>query len=207
MDELIDILDSQGNPTGKSCLKSVAHQNGYFHATVHVWLYTRDEKILLQQRAPTKKVFPNLWDISVAGHVGSGEDILDAALREVYEEVGLQLYKEDLQKIGNRIHQVSHDNGIQDNEFHHVFIAELKVPVEDLIIQESEVAGLKLFELNTLQQTKNLENVLLPRFHNYYKKVYENIYSVGLLKKESGSTSFFINGNVNSIGGPAGSNG
>ena len=180
MDELIDILDSEGNFTGKSCLKSVAHQHGYFHATVHVWLYTKDEKILLQKRAPTKKVFPNLWDISVAGHVGSGEDIEATAVREVYEEIGLELKPSDLIKIGTRKHQVSHPNGIQDNEIHHVFIAELKVSVDDLIVQEEEVAGLKLFDLDILRKTKNLENILLPRFHEYYCKVYDQIYSAGL---------------------------
>ena len=180
MDELIDILDSEGNHTGKSCLKSVAHQNGYFHATVHVWLYTKDEKILLQKRAPTKKVFPNLWDISVAGHIASGEQIVDAALREIYEEIGLELKASDLTKIGTRKHEVSHANGIQDNEFHHVFIAELNVPIDQLTVQEEEVAGLKLFDLDILYKTKNLENVLLPRFHEYYCEVYDQIYSVGL---------------------------
>lgn len=180
MNELIDILDSEGKPTGQSCLKSVAHQNGYFHATVHIWLYTKDEKILLQKRAATKKVFPNLWDISVAGHIGAGEQILDAAVREVYEEIGLSIQREDLKKIGTRIHQVVHHNGIQDNEFHHVFICELTVPVQELVVQKEEVAGLKLFDLTILQQTKNLENVLLSRFHDYYCKVYDQIYSVGL---------------------------
>jgi isopentenyldiphosphate isomerase len=177
MDELIDILDAEGNPTGQSCLKSIAHQKGLFHATVHIWLYTKDEKVLLQKRAATKKVFPNLWDISVAGHIGAGEGILDTAVREVFEEIGLSLQKEDLIKIGTRKHQVAHDNGIQDNEFHHVFIAELKVPVETLEVQEEEVAGLKLFDLKILKQTKNLENVLLSRFHDYYCKVYQQIYS------------------------------
>lgn len=180
MDELIDILDSEGNFTGKSCLKSEAHKYGYFHATVHVWLYTKDEKILLQQRSPNKKIFPNLWDISVAGHIAAGEQILDAALREVYEEIGLQIKKEDLFKIGTRKHQVSHDNGIQDNEIHHVFIAELKTELDNLTVQEEEVAGLQLFDLSILSNTENLENVLLPRFHDYYCKVQEKIYSVGL---------------------------
>jgi isopentenyldiphosphate isomerase len=180
MDELIDILDSEGNFTGKSCLKSVAHQHGYFHATVHVWLFTKDEKILLQKRAPTKKVFPNLWDISVAGHIAAGEQIIDAALREVHEEIGLRLTPSDLIKIGTRKHQVAHANGIQDNEIHHVFMAELNVPITQLIFQEEEVAGLQLFDLEVLHKTKNLENVLLPRFHDYYCKVYDHIYSVGL---------------------------
>ena len=185
MDEFIDILTPEGKPTGKTALKSEAHKNGWFHATVHIWLFTANEKILLQKRALTKKVFPGLWDISVAGHVSAGEDIIAAAKREVFEEIGLQLQEKDFIKIGTRIHQVSHPNGIQDNEHHHVFIAELKVPFEQLTIQKEEVADIKLFDLSILKETKNLENVLLSRFHDYYCIVYDKIYSLGFSKKES----------------------
>ena len=175
MDELIDILTPDGKPTGKIALKSEAHKNGWFHATVHIWLYTKEDKILLQKRAMTKKVFPGLWDISVAGHIAAGESILDAALREVHEELGLEIKSEDLLKIGTRIHQVSHANGIQDNEHHHVFIAELKVPIKSLSIQKEEVDDVQLFDLAVLKNTKNIENVLLPRFHEYYCMVYDTI--------------------------------
>jgi len=178
MDELIDILDEHGNFTGETCLKSEAHKQGYFHNTVHIWIYTSNHKILLQKRAPTKKVFPNLWDISVAGHIGAGENILEAAVREVEEEIGFNITTDQLIKIGNRKHQVSHPNGIQDNEFHHVYACKLTVPLTDLIIQEEEVAGIDLFPLDTLKNTKNLENVLLPRFHDYYCMVYDKIYQL-----------------------------
>ncbi|WP_288956201.1 NUDIX domain-containing protein [uncultured Polaribacter sp.] len=177
MDELIDILTPDGKPTGKTALKSEAHKNGWFHATVHIWLFTADKKILLQKRALTKKVFPGLWDISVAGHIGAGEEILTSAKREVFEEIGLKLDEKDLMKIGTRIHQVKHENGIQDNEFHHVFIAELKVPISTLTIQKEEVDDIKLFDLSVLKSTKNLENVLLPRFHEYYCMVCDKIIS------------------------------
>jgi isopentenyl-diphosphate delta-isomerase len=175
MDELIDILTPEGEPTQKTALKSEAHKNGWFHATVHIWLFTSDKKILLQKRALTKKVFPGIWDISVAGHIGAGEEILEAAKREILEEIGLELEEKDLIKIGTRIHQVTHKNGIQDNEHHHIFIAELKVPVSVLTMQEEEVAGLELWNLTVLKQTKNFENVLLPRFHEYYCAVYDKI--------------------------------
>ena len=177
MDELIDIITSEGKPTGKTALKSEAHKNGWFHATVHIWLFTKDKKILLQKRAITKKVFPGLWDISVAGHVGAGEAILTAAKREIFEEIGLHIEEKNLIKIGTRIHQVSHPNGIRDNEYHHVFIAELKTPVSKLTMQPEEVAGLKLWNLKVLKETKNLENILLPRFHEYYVTVYDKIIS------------------------------
>lgn len=182
MDELIDILTSEGKPTGKTALKSEAHKNGWFHATVHIWLYTKEEKILLQKRAMNKKVFPGLWDISVAGHIGAGEAILQAATREIQEEIGLKLYPKDLIKIGTRIHQVSHANGIKDNEFHHVFIGELKTPIHKLTMQTEEVDALQLFDLAILKQTENFDTILLSRFHEYYAMVYDKIYSVGFSK-------------------------
>ena len=177
MDELIDILTPEGKSTGKTALKSEAHKNGWFHATAHIWFFTSDKKILLQKRALTKKVFPGIWDISVAGHIGAGEEILDGAKREVFEEIGLILEDKDLIKIGTRIHQFNHENGIQDNEHHHVFIAELKTPISELTMQPEEVADLKLWDLKVLKETKNLENVLLPRFHEYYVTVYNKIIS------------------------------
>ncbi|WP_026777112.1 NUDIX domain-containing protein [Polaribacter sp. Hel_I_88] len=183
MDELIDILTPKGEFTGKTALKSEAHKNGWFHATVHIWLFTSDKKILLQKRALTKKVFPGLWDISVAGHIGAGEAILTSAKREVFEEIGLELEEKDLIKIGTRIHQVKHKNGIQDNEHHHVFIAELKVPISTLKIQVEEVDAIKLFDLSILKDTKNLENVLLSRFNEYYVSVYNKIIELLNLQK------------------------
>ncbi|OSY89390.1 hydrolase [Tenacibaculum holothuriorum] len=175
MDELIDILDENGNYTGKSSLKSVAHKKGYFHPTVHIWLYTKKHQILLQKRALTKKVFPGLWDISVAGHIAAGENIENAAIREIAEEIGFTISQKELQKIGTRKHMINHPNGIIDNEFHHVFIAELTIPIKKLKIQKEEVDELKLFDLNTLINTKNLENVLLPQYHDYYSFVYYSI--------------------------------
>ena len=177
MDELIDILTPEGKSTGKTALKSEAHKNGLFHATAHIWFFTSDKKILLQKRALTKKVFPGIWDISVAGHIGAGEEVLEGAKREVFEEIGLILDNKDFIKIGTRIHQVTHENGIQDNEHHHVFIAELKTPLSELTMQPEEVAGLELWNLKVLKETKNLENVLLPRFHEYYVTVYDKIIS------------------------------
>jgi isopentenyldiphosphate isomerase len=175
MDELIDIVDESGNYTGETCLKSEAHKHGYFHPTVHIWIYTSDGKILLQKRALTKKVFPGLWDISVAGHIAAGEKIEIAALREVEEEIGFTIAPENLIKIGTRIHQVNHANGIIDNEFHHVFISELTISVDQLIIQESEVAELKLFELEILKNTSKFKNVLLPEYSDYYESVFNAI--------------------------------
>ena len=100
MDELVDRLDEQGNYTGQTILKSDAHRHGIFHPTVHIWFYTNQGEVLIQQRGEFKDTHPLLWDVSVAGHIGAGEDIYDGALREVKEEIGLNIEKEDLTMIG-----------------------------------------------------------------------------------------------------------
>ena len=100
--EYIDIWTENGIPTGTSLLKDEAHKKGLFHPTVHIWFYTKKGCILLQQRSKHKETFPSFWDVSVAGHVLSGESILQAAIREVKEEIGLKVSKNDLTQIDIR---------------------------------------------------------------------------------------------------------
>lgn len=145
MDELIDIVDRHGNPTGKSALKSEAHKNGWYHNTIHLWLYTSIGEILLQQRSHKKLIHPLLWDVSVAGHIDAGESFERALIRETQEEIGLAITENDLEKIGTRLHETIYDNGaIKDFEFHQVFIAELTTDIENLLPQPDEVEALKL---------------------------------------------------------------
>lgn len=177
MDELIDLLDSDGNYSGKTALKSEAHKHGWFHATVHIWLYTKDGRILLQQRGASKKTYPSLWDVSVAGHIHAGESIEDAALREIEEEVGWKAQKNSLQKIAIRKGMRSHPNGIQDNEYYHVFLVELTTDFASLRKQDEEVDDLQLFDLNILKNT-NEQFPLVPNTSEYYQFIVEKIQTI-----------------------------
>jgi isopentenyldiphosphate isomerase len=150
-DEYIDIVTKDGKPTGKKTLKSEIHAKGFYHNTAHVWLYTKDGHILLAQRSASKSICPLLWDVSVAGHIDAGESFVHAALREMQEEIGLKLNANDLQKIGVFECFQSYPNGIQDNEFHHTFIAELKVSLAELTPQQEEVESLKLVSFKTFK--------------------------------------------------------
>ncbi|WP_222984429.1 NUDIX hydrolase [Flagellimonas meishanensis] len=178
MDELVDILDEHGKPTGKSCLKSEAHQKGLLHPTVHVWFYTGNGKVLIQQRGKTKETHPLLWDVSVAGHVASGENIALAALREVQEEIGLDISEADLEPIGTFKEVHKHAENFIDAELHHIFLAKLKAPLASLTKQESEVESLDLVPLfQFAEETWGLGNSdkYVPHGPNYYKLIVTEI--------------------------------
>ena len=133
---------------GESYPKSVVHQKGYYHNTVHIWFYTKDNRILLAQRSYKKSICPGMWDVSVAGHVDAGETLEDAATREVWEEIGLEMHSQDLHKIGVFECFQDYDFGVSDNEFHHTYLSELKVPIDALKPDPEEVEAIKLVTID-----------------------------------------------------------
>lgn len=180
MDEFIDIISETGEPTGKVALKSEAHKNGWFHNTIHLWLYTGKGEILLQQRSRKKSIYPLLWDVSAAGHIDAGESFIDAAIRETQEELGLQLKPNEITKIGVHKHLSTYSNGsIQDNEFHQVYIAQLKIDLEKLIPQKEEVEDIKLVSFNEFRML--LENSI----HNNHFVATNRSYYLFVLDKVS----------------------
>lgn len=180
MDEYIDVATKEGTLTGKRELKSIIHQEGLYHHTSHVWLYTKKKEILLAQRSSKKAICPLLWDVSVAGHIDAGETPKQAAVRETKEEIGLDLLENDLTLIGVYECFQNHDNGLIDNEFHNTFIAELKVPLSQLVPQENEVEALKLV---SFQEFESFLNHIGENHHfvasnkAYYQTIYQKIVS------------------------------
>lgn len=183
MEEYIDIVTKDGKATGTSAMKSIIHSKGHFHNTAHIWFYTNNGMILLQQRAASKMICPLLWDVSVAGHIDAGETIESGAVREIQEEIGLTVPESDLHKIGVFECFQSYDNGIVDNEFHHTFICELKSEISGLIPQESEVEALKLVsyeEFENLLKHSETNSYFVASNRDYYLTVLKAIKNISL---------------------------
>ena len=87
-DELLDIVDDDDNVAGQE-LRTVVHQRGLQHRGVHVFLFTQEGRLLIQQRSKDRAVSPSLLDGSVSEHVQAGEDYTSAAIRGIREELGL----------------------------------------------------------------------------------------------------------------------
>ena len=177
-EERIDILSPLGTSAGFSTTKQEAHQKGWFHASAHVWLYTETGEILIQLRHTNKVNYPGLWDVSVAGHISAGESIVEGALREVEEEIGLTLNENDLRHLFIHKSEVTHAEDYIDNEFNHVFIAPLKVPLNRLNMQHEEVSAIKLLSIDTFR--KELQHPIkrklyVPHGASYYETIIKAI--------------------------------
>ena len=170
MSELLDIVDEDGEPTGETVDREVAHRDGIRHRTSHVWLVRVGPagrmQVLVQKRAANKDAFPGCWDISSAGHIPAGDDWKTSALRELKEELGVGAKPEDLHWLGK--HKVEADGVFHGRPFHNrqisaVFVLPLDNPESEFVLQASEIEAVRwmgIDECIRAVETKTIPNCI-----------------------------------------------
>jgi 8-oxo-dGTP diphosphatase len=88
--DVCDVYDSAGARTGRSTVRGIELAHGEYYLVVQVWIRNEAGEYLVQQRAAHLESGPGMW-ATTAGYVLSGEDSLAGAIREVSEELGVQL--------------------------------------------------------------------------------------------------------------------
>jgi isopentenyldiphosphate isomerase len=89
-EEIFDVVNERDEVIGQQS-RSEVHRLGLMHRAVHVLVFNAAGLVFLQKRSMQKDRQPGLWDSSASGHVDSGEDYDACAVRELHEEIGLQL--------------------------------------------------------------------------------------------------------------------
>jgi isopentenyldiphosphate isomerase len=181
-DELIDIVDENNNLIGVQKMKSEAHRDGLWHRTAHLWLYNSKGEILLQLRAKNKKLYPALWDVSAAGHIGAGEEPIVSALREADEEIGIQLRKDQLDFFKTRKVMAVYRE-IKNNEFCYVYLAKYDGGAKNLRLQKEEVEEIKFVSLVELEANLREKSEHYVRHGKYWDDVIAEIKRRVLIKQ------------------------
>ncbi len=89
-EEIFDVVNERDEVIGQMPRPQV-HREGHKHRSVHVLVFNTRGDIFLQKRSMTKDTFPGAWDSSASGHVDRGEDYDACAVRELREELGLEV--------------------------------------------------------------------------------------------------------------------
>lgn len=155
MEELFDVLDEKGNYTGKVETREKCHKEGLWHKAVALCIINSKNEVLLQRRSANKKLWPNMWDITAGGHVLAGEFGYEAVIREIKEELGIELDKNEITFLGSAISK-QEKSGIINNHFNEYYIAKKDIDETKLTIQEEEVSEIKWISKEEI--IKNIRN-------------------------------------------------
>lgn len=147
--EILDIVDETGNPTGETVEREIAHRDGIRHRTAHVWIFRKREgrvQVLLQKRSDNKDSDPGCYDISSAGHIPAGVDYIPSAVRELKEELGVDISGEELIYCGQRrfrFEKEFYGKLFRDNQVSNIYALWLDRDEAEFTLQEEEVSEVR----------------------------------------------------------------
>lgn len=156
--EYFDVYDAEGHFLNKTVSRGSKLNQGEFVNVVHVWIKTKDDNFLIQQRNKKNDPIPYQW-ATTSGLPNPKESPLDAAVRETKEELGLNLNKTDLQKVA---YLVSSHNGF--NTLTHVYLTTADFTLDQINLNVKEVRD---YDFKTLDEIKAL--IEKQYFWNYSK--------------------------------------
>lgn len=168
-EELIEVLDENGNGTGIIKHKFEIKEKGLFHRGISICILNKNNEIVMHKRSSNKKVYPNLWSCFVRGHVKAHENSIDTCIREVNEELGINLDIHNIKFLytSKNIEKNPNKNYI-NNIFFDNYITTVDVGLSDLKLQDDEVSEAKLISYSEFKNlVNNNSNILTPNFEDY----------------------------------------
>lgn len=143
MEEMFDVLNEWGEYTGEVASRDRCHTEGLWHRAVYGFVIDKNKNVLLQKRSANKKAWPNMWDVTVGGHVDAGEFGRQALIRKAKEELGLDITDDDIKYLVGST-SIDTAKGI-NKHFNECYMILKDVDVSDIKLQEEEVSEVRYF--------------------------------------------------------------
>lgn len=139
--EYWDLYDKDRKPLGRTHLRGDKFEEGEYYVCCEIWVLNSEGKLLCTKRHPDKKA-GNLWEFSGGGTL-AGETTEQSAVRELFEETGIEADLEELKLLATYAHK---------NYFQDIFIIKKDIEVEKLVLQEDETVDAKWAAHEEIQQ-------------------------------------------------------
>jgi len=161
MEEYLDIVDENGNPTGEKELRSVVHEKGLWHqvAVVYFFRFNKNNKLefLTHLRSKTKAQHPNVWTARFGGHVESGSTIEETVKKEIKEEIGISIKLSDLIEGQKYFYDSFKEiNRPVNREMAHIYYYNCKIDSSEFSFNDGEVQEIKWMTENEI--IKSMDN-------------------------------------------------
>ncbi|MCL5410407.1 MAG: NUDIX domain-containing protein [Patescibacteria group bacterium] len=162
--EYFDVLDESGNFTGKKATREEVHRKGLWHRVAHIWIVNSKGEVLIQKRASDKDSYPNMWAMSCEGHVSAGQEPMQGALRELKEELGIDLKLDQIELSFTYKRSARYSRNFIGNHFIDVYVLRKDINTSKLVIQKEEISDIRWIKLDDyLGAIKNND----PDFRDY----------------------------------------
>jgi isopentenyldiphosphate isomerase len=175
-DQQYEVLDDQGHKTGELLDKSIVHKGQLWHEVVNVWILNANGDILMQLRAPGVELSPNVWDVTTGTHLRPGEAPMDAALRTLRNEFGIETTPEALKHLFNIQSANPMPGGMLHKVFGHVYLLRHDTDLSTITYDREKISDLQWVPLIKLMADVGNEETkkhYFPRANDYYPKLFE----------------------------------
>ena len=131
--------------------------------------------VAMQKRSPYKDTFPSRWDVSAAGHIGSGDESRPTAVRELAEELGVICVEEDLDFMGTVPAEQACLKGC--NCFEDVYVLRCDSESIAFAVGEAEVSAVEWFPIAEWEEKLVMGNDprWVPRVSAYTRAFFRHL--------------------------------
>ncbi len=127
MNDLLQIVDQDGQTTGAMSKLEAHLDGGTLHRAISVFLFDELGRTLLQLRAANKYHFAGRWANACCSHPIDDETPLVAAHRTMKRELGIEA---EIEEVGVAQYRASDpDSGLTEWEYDHVFVGTWAGPI------------------------------------------------------------------------------
>lgn len=161
--EMWDLIDIDKNKTGETHarINESTIPAGRYHIVVEIWTINEKKEMLLTRRHPNKH-YPLMWECT-GGSVVAGEESVEGAYRELFEETGIKAKEGSLIYLGD----VIKPRAIMEN-----YLCLVNSNEVTLRLQEEEVVDAKWISLDELYTVKDeLAGSCYDRFLYFRDKI------------------------------------
>ncbi|MBF9018813.1 MULTISPECIES: NUDIX domain-containing protein [unclassified Oceanispirochaeta] len=160
--EILDLYDENRTLINKKIIRGESLNPGEYHLVIHFWIYNDLNQLLIQKRNKPPEEFGGIWACT-GGTTIAGENSETTAIREMKEEMGIDIKKNELSIINTR----KEENYILD-----VFISKWNGSIDDVVIDPEEVLDAMWISIDKLETM--IEN---RTFFDYGKEYLEAVFS------------------------------